>query len=82
MKLKEHLLPQDYEAKDEMQLEEEMESKAFTTTKSLLDIKSLEEIEKFLRDQADLRALENDDAGVLQEMADRLREWIDHGDEE
>ena len=39
MKLKEHLLPQDYEAKDEIQLEEEMESKAFETTDAFANTK-------------------------------------------
>ena len=38
----------------------------------LTDIKSIGEIATFLRQQADLRAPENDEGGILQELAEVL----------
>jgi len=44
----------------------------------LRNIKSMPEIMAFLREQADLRAPENDEGGILQEAADTINDkWLD-----
>jgi hypothetical protein len=38
----------------------------------MMTIKSIEEIAAYLRRQADLRSPENDEGGILQDLADQL----------
>ena len=43
---------------------------------NIMEIKSINEIAAFLRKQADLRAPENDEGGILQDLADELTERV------
>ena len=43
---------------------------------NLRNIKSIEEIVAFLREQADLRAPENDEGGILQSAAEGIEEDV------
>lgn len=42
-----------------------------------MDIMSIDEIVTLLRAQADMRALENDEAGILEKLADQLKHEVE-----